>query len=310
MGTWQAGKSDWAGIEDQEIIDAIQASYESGITAYDTAAVYGNGYSEQILGKALKDVRGQVQIISKAPFADLSYDGVLRACERSLTNLQTDFLDAYLIHWPAGSFGSKKVPLSETLKAMQSLYEQGMIKAIGVSNFQIDLLKEAGDMAEIAVLQSPYSIFWRQVEDALLPYCLENNIAFMAYSPLAQGLLTGRFRTGHTFPKGDHRAGNRLFQGQNFVRAQQALDQLEIMAREKEVGMAQLAIGWVCNHANTSAVVGARNGKQAENNAKAATVVLNDAEMKAIDEISKIVTIGIDKNPVLWGAEKGEGFIK
>lgn len=312
MGTWQAGKSDWAGIDDQEIIDAIQASYKSGITAFDTAAVYGNGHSERVLGEALKKVRPKVTIISKAPFADLSYDGVIKACEQSLKNLQTSYLNVYLVHWPAGSFGSKKVPLEETMKAMQFLKDQSMVMHIGVSNFNMDLIKQARELAEINVVQSPYSLFWRQVEADILPYCQQNDMNFMAYSPLAQGLLTGRFRQGHTFPKGDHRRGNRLFQGDNFVRAQKALDALEIMAREKQVTMAQLAIAWVMNHPNVSAVVGARNPQQAEGNAKALDVKLAEVDMAAMNKIGEIVTVGIDKNPVLWGAEKsgGSDFIK
>lgn len=303
LGTWQAGKSGWAGINDQEIREAIKASYDSGITAFDTAAVYGNGHSERVLGEALKTMRPKVTIISKAPFADLSYDGVLKACEQSLKNLQTTYLNIYLVHWPAGSFGSKKTPLAETMKAMQYLKEQGMAIHIGVSNFSLDLLKQAREMAEINVAQSPYSLFWRQVEADILPYCQQNDMNFMAYSPLAQGLLTGRFRQGHTFPSDDHRKGNRLFKGENFVRAQQALDVLEIMAREKKVSMAQLAIAWVMNHPNVSAVVGARNPEQAANNAKALEVKLADVDMAAMEKISEIVTVGIDKNPVLWGAE-------
>lgn len=312
MGTWQAGKSDWAGIEDQEIIAAIQASYDNGITAFDTAAMYGNGHSERILGEALKKMRSKTTLISKAPFADLTYDGILKACEQSLKNLQTTYLNIYLVHWPAGSFGSKKVPLEETMKAMQYLKDQGMAIHIGVSNFDIDLLKQARELADISVVQSPYSLFWRQVEADILPYCQQNDMNFMAYSPLAQGLLTGRFRQGHTFPANDHRKGNRLFQGDNFVRAQQALDVLEIMAREKQISMAQLAIAWICNHGNVSAVVGARNAQQAENNAKAGEVKLAEVDMQALEKISRIVTIGIDKNPVLWGAEKNNksDFIK
>lgn len=304
MGTWQAGKSDWAGIDDQEIIAAIQASYANGITAFDTAAMYGNGHSERVLGEALKQMRPKTTLISKAPFADLSYDGVLKACEQSLKNLQTTYLNVYLVHWPAGSFGSKKVPLEETMKAMQYLKDQGMVIHIGVSNFDLNLLQKACDMAAISVIQSPYSLFWRQAEADILPFCQQNDLNFMAYSPLAQGLLTGRFRQGHTFPVGDHRKGNRLFKGDNFVRAQQALDILEIMAREKQVSMAQLAIAWACNHANVSAVVGARNAQQAEDNANAGEIKLAEVDMQALDKISRIVTAGIDKNPVLWSMSK------
>ena len=135
MGTWQAGKSMWVGIDDQQSKKAIQAALDTGITTFDTAEVYGNGHSERILGQALKNDRQRVVYATKVFSNHLEYGKVIQACERSLQNLGTDYIDLYQIHWPPGSFGHKAVPLEEPLRAMSDLKAQGKIRAIGVSNF-------------------------------------------------------------------------------------------------------------------------------------------------------------------------------
>jgi myo-inositol catabolism protein IolS len=135
MGTWQAGKAMWTDIDDNETTRAIRAAYDAGITTFDTAEVYGNGHSERILGQALSDVRDNVIIATKVFSNHLKYDQVVAACHRSLKNLKTDTIDLYQVHWPPGSFGHARVPMEETLSALNDLKEQGKIRAIGVSNF-------------------------------------------------------------------------------------------------------------------------------------------------------------------------------
>ena len=135
MGTWQAGKEMWAGIDDTESITAIKAAYDAGITTFDTAEVYGNGHSEKIVGNALQNVRDRVVIATKVFSNHLQYKKVINACHGSLKNLNTDYIDLYQIHWPPGSFGAKPVPLEETMGALSDLKAQGKIRAIGVSNF-------------------------------------------------------------------------------------------------------------------------------------------------------------------------------
>ena len=132
MGTWQAGKQMWVGIDDAETSRAMRAAFEAGITTFDTAEVYGNGHSEQIVGKALSDVRHQVVLATKVFANHLQYEQVLKACESSLKNLKTDTIDLYQIHWPAGSFGTKQVPVEETMRALNDLKEQGKIRAVGM----------------------------------------------------------------------------------------------------------------------------------------------------------------------------------
>ena len=300
MGTWQAGKAGWVGVEDEEIIKALRQAYEAGITTIDTAEVYGKGYSEQIVGKALSDVRDKVVYASKV-FADhLQYDQVIAACDRSLTNLKTDYIDLYQIHWPSGAFGSEEVPISETMSALNKLKEQGKIRAIGVSNFSHTQLESASKYGRIDSLQPPYSLFWRQVENDAMPYCVENNISILAYSSLAQGLLTGKFTSDHQFASGDIRLQNKLFQGENYQRAQQAVEQLRPLAQEHNCTLAQLALAWLIAQPQTCAIAGARNAEQVMDNAQAASVTLSEDELKAIDLIGQQVTTHLDDNPVMW----------
>ncbi|MGC9505248.1 aldo/keto reductase [Baaleninema sp.] len=211
MGTWQAGKNMWTGIDDDQMVKAIRTAYESGITTIDTAEQYGDGYSERIVAKALSDVRDKVVYATKVFANHLKYDWVLEACHRSLENLNTDYIDLYQIHWPAGSWGSEIVPIEETMSALVKLKEDGKIRAIGVSNFSREQLAQASQYGRIDSLQPPYSLFWRNVETDGMPYCVEQNISILAYSPLAQGLLTGKFGRDHQFEEGDHRAKNKLF---------------------------------------------------------------------------------------------------
>jgi len=262
MGTWQAGKAGWVGVEDEETIKAIRQAYEVGITTVDTAEVYGKGYSEQIVGKALSDVRDKVVYASKV-FADhLQYNQVIAACDRSLTNLNTDYIDLYQIHWPSGAFGSEAVPISETMSALNKLKEQGKIRTIGVSNFSRTQLEEASQYGRIDSLQPPYSLFWRQIEQDAMPYCIENNISILAYSSLAQGLLTGKFALDHQFAPGDIRLKNKLFQGEDYQRAQTALEQLRPLAQKYNCSLAQLSLAWLIAQPQTCAIAGARNATQ------------------------------------------------
>ena len=300
MGTWQAGKAQWVGIEDAETIKAIRAAFDAGITTIDTAEVYGKGHSEQIVAQALSNVRSQVEYATKVFANHLKYDSVIEACEGSLKNLNTDYIDLYQIHWPSGAFNSEIVPIEETMSALNELKQQGKIRAIGVSNFSRTQLEEASQYGRIDSLQPPYSLFWRYVEKDAMSYCIENNISILAYSPLAQGLLTGKFERGHKFAPEDNRSKNKLFQGENYERAQQALDKLRPIADRHQVSLANLALAWLIAQPQTNAIVKARNAEQAAANALAADLQLSPDELKEIDGIGRIVTDRLDDNPVMW----------
>ncbi|NES24213.1 MAG: aldo/keto reductase [Symploca sp. SIO3E6] len=300
MGTWQAGKSMWVGIEDAETIKGLQAGFEAGITTVDTAEVYGKGHSERIVAQALGEVRDQVVYATKVFANHLKYDQVIQACESSLKKLKTDYIDLYQIHWPSGKFNSEIVPIEETMSALNKLQEQGKIRAIGVSNFSGSQLAEASQYGRIDSLQPPYSLFWRQVEQDAMPYCVEHNISIIAYSSLAQGLLTGKFGLEHQFEEGDHRSKNRLFNGDNYQRAQQALAQLRLIAERHHCTLAQLSLAWLIAQPQTNAIAGFRNSDQAVQNTHATEVKLSANELQEIDQIGRLVTDHLDDNPVMW----------
>ncbi len=300
FGGWQAGKSGWTGIDDNETIAAHRAAFDSGITTFDTAEAYGEGYSERILAQALSDKRDQIVIATKVWAGNLKAEKVVEACERSLKNLDTDRIDLYQIHWPSGSFGSEVVSIEETMGALTQLKEKGKIRAIGVSNFSRAQLQEAAQFGRVDSLQPPYSLFWRQVETETVPYCVDNKISVLAYSPLAQGLLTGKFGRGHTFEEGDNRAGNKLFQGETYERAQNALDKLRPLADKYGVTVGQLSLAWLIAQPQTCAIVGARNAEQATQNAVGGDVEIDDDDLEAIDEIGRTVTDRLDSNPIMW----------
>jgi aryl-alcohol dehydrogenase-like predicted oxidoreductase len=300
MGTWQAGKEMWVGIDDSETIKALRAAFEAGITTIDTAEYYGHGHSERVIGKALADVRDQVVYATKVFPNHLKYEQVIEACNRSLKNLRTNYIDLYQIHWPAGSWGTEFVPIEETMGAMNDLKERGLIRAIGVSNFSRAQLEEAAQYGRIDSLQPPYSLFWRQVEKDARPYCVENTITVLAYSSMAQGLLTGKFGSNHKFAEGDHRSRNKLFKPDNYQRVQQALEKLRPIAERYGISLGQLALGWLIVQPNTCAIAGARTAEQVEQNAKAGEILISPSDLEEIDQIGRSVTDHLDDNPVMW----------
>jgi aryl-alcohol dehydrogenase-like predicted oxidoreductase len=300
MGTWQAGRQMWADIDDAASVRAIRAAIDAGITAIDTASVYGDGHSERMVARAVGADRRRVVIATKVFANEMKSDQVRAACERSLNNLATDYIDLYQIHWPSGAFGSEEVPIEETMQALVRLKEQGKIRAIGVSNFSGAQLAEAMQYGEIVSLQPPYSLFWRQVEQDARPLCLERGLTLLAYSPMAQGLLTGRFGPAHRFQKGDHRARNRLFQPDNLNRAQTALAQLRPIAERYDATLGQLALAWVMAQPNTCAIAGARNAEQALQNAAAVDLALAPEDLAAMDRIGRQVTDHLNDDPVMW----------
>ena len=300
MGTWQAGRDMWTDIDDAATTRAIQAAIDNGINTIDTAPVYGKGHSERVVAKAVGRRRSQVVIATKVFANELAHDQVMAACDRSLKNLGSDYIDLYQIHWPSGAFGSQVVPIEETMGALNRLKDQGKIRAIGVSNFSRDQLQEAMAYGAIESLQPPYSLFWRHVEKDAMPLCTAQGLSVLAYSPMAQGLLTGKFGPDHQFKRGDHRRANRLFQEPVFTKAQEALAALRPIADRHGITLGQLALAWVTAQPGTCAIAGARNERQVLENARAAAVSLSSEDLTEMDRISRTVTDELDDNPVLW----------
>ncbi len=300
MGMWQAGKEMWSGIDDQETRRAVRAAFDAGINAFDTAEMYGKGHSERMLAAATADIRSQVAYMTKVFSNHLQYDQVIAACHRSLKNLKTDYIDLYQIHWPSGSWGSRPVPIEETMRALNDLKSQGKIRAIGVSNFSRAQIEEAARFGTIDSLQPPYSLFWRQVEKDAMPYCATNRVTVLAYSPMAQGILAGRFGAQPAFAKEDHRKGHRLFQPDIYPRVGEALERLRPIAGRNRFTLGQLALAWVISHPGVCAIAGARNAEQAAENARAAALSLSSADLAEMDAIGRTVSDALDDNPVQW----------
>jgi aryl-alcohol dehydrogenase-like predicted oxidoreductase len=303
FGAWAAGGWMWGGTERKDAIDAIRVSYSLGVTSIDTAPIYGQGTSEEIVGEAIKGLpRDQFQILTKygmrwdlkkGDFAFSSknnngesidiykYAGkesIIKECEDSLTRLGTDYIDLYQIHWPDST-----TPIEESMEAVSRLIEQGKVRYAGVCNYDAAQLAEAEKYITLASDQVPYSMVKRGIEAELVPYCLENNKSILAYSPLERGLLTGKIRPGHTFAPGDHRKDVSFFKEENLQRTDEFLEMLKPLAAARHLTLGQLVILWTLQQPGiTIALVGARNSEQAIENAKAIDSILNKEEIAII----------------------------
>ncbi|MBS7563769.1 aldo/keto reductase [Mucilaginibacter sp. Bleaf8] len=313
FGAWAAGGWMWGGNDDQEAIGAMKAAYDQGITSIDTAPVYGQGKSEELVGQAIKDLpRDKVQIltkygmrwdIAKGTFGFKSQDNdgkdidvykyaakdsIIQECENSLKRLGTDYIDLYQIHWP-----DETTPIDETMEAILRLQEQGKIRQAGVSNYSVQQMQEAEKTIKLASNQVPFSMVKRDIEQDLVPYCIENNKAILAYSPMERGLLTGKMKAGQQFGEGDHRASLKYFKDENIERTNAFLQKIKPLADEKNATLGQLVIRWTIERPGiTIALVGARNAEQATQNAKAIDVKLSQEEIQFINtELDKLVLV-------------------
>lgn len=304
IGTWQAGKEMWADIDDKETTLAIRGALDVGITTIDTAIVYGNGHSEQIVARALQSVAREEYYIATKVFSDhLKYDQVIEQCHKSLTNLQTDYIDLYQIHWPSGSFNSPIIPIAETMDALNFLKSTGKILNIGVSNFSKEQIEEAMQYGDIVSNQPPYSLIWRPYDNVTNPFCRSNNIAILAYSPLAQGLLTGKFKANHVFHAGDNRIDNKLFKPENFANVTIVLEELQKYADKYATSMGNIALNWLISKPSTFAIVGSRNLAQITESSKCCDFTLSTEDLIAIDKLSEVVTHNMVQNNVMWDWE-------
>jgi len=301
-GGWQAGRDLWVGIDDAESIAAFGAALDAGITTFDTAEDYGNGHSERVIARALGHRRREIVIATKVSWDHLRRDQIMEACERSLRNLGTDVIDLYQIHWPAGSFGSERVPLEDSMEALGRLKSAGKIRAIGVSNFDLPQLRQACALGPVDTLQPPYSLLWRHAEHELLPWCRAHGVAVLAYSPLAQGLLTGKLGADLEPADGDNRRDNRLFQPPLRARAQAVVEAMRPLATARGITLAQLALAWVAGQPDTAAIAGARTPAQSRENAAAGAVILEPELRARLDELGPNLGLDLAQNdsPVMW----------
>ena len=287
------------GTDEKAAIAGIQAALDAGIDLVDTAPIYGFGLSEELVGKAIEDRRERVVLATKCGlvwdttkgdyyfehkdktvYKYLGGDSIAREVEASLRRLRTDYIDLYQTHWQETTTARE-----DTMAALVALKDQGKIRAIGVSNASSEQMEEYQREGALDSDQERYSMLDRRIEEDQLPYCRERGMAVLAYSPIAQGLLTGKVGPDRSFDEGDQRRNKERFSVENREKVADMLAEFLPVARDRNATLAQLVIAWtVAQEGLTHALVGARNPEQALENAKAGDLVLSPEELELIDD--------------------------
>lgn len=303
FGAWAIGGWMWGGADKKDAIAAIDRALDVGMTTIDTAAVYGQGHSESVVGEAVRGRRDKVQILTKFGlrwdtdrglhyFDSTDNQGrpiaihrcadrasVIEECENSLKRLGTDYIDLYQHHRT-----DPTTPIEETMEALSALLEQGKIRSAGVSNYTREETAQALAALPIVSNQVPYSMLEREIEEDLVPFCRERHLGILAYSPLQRGILTGKIKPGHSFAPTDHRADQVHFQPGNHERVMTYLADINPIADERGVTLSQLVLNWTLHRPGiTHLLVGARNPQQVEENVGAVDFRLSPEETERID---------------------------
>jgi aryl-alcohol dehydrogenase-like predicted oxidoreductase len=299
LGTWAIGGWRWGGTDEQQSITAIQASIDEGISLIDTAPAYGQGVSEEIVGKAIKGRRDKVVLATKCGLVwhtqngnhFFDYDGrpvhrylgaesIAYEIEQSLTRLGTDYIDHYITHWQDST-----TPIEDTMRALEDLKTAGKIRSIGISNASPDDLKAYIAAGQLDAVQEKYNMLDRGLETTLLPICVEHGVSVLSYSSLALGLLSGTMGPDRVFTGDDQRKDNRRFSAANRQKVAHLMDEIAPIARAHDATPAQIVIAWTVDQPGiTFALCGARNPEQAKENARAARIRLSADEIKTISE--------------------------
>lgn len=286
VGTWQIGSREWGwgrGYGEEEVIQAIRRSIELGVNLIDTAEIYGGGRSEEVVGRAIKGMRDSVLIATKVWPTHATYDGTIKACERSLKRLRVDVIDLYQVHWP-----NPFVPISSTMRAMDRLLREGKIRYVGVSNFPPRLLAKAQEhlrSAEIVSNQVKYNLLERGAAESNFR-AFGERVTVLAYSPLAQGLLTGKYSAVNR-PRDLVRSINRLFDGTNLRRVEPLLERMRELARKYGCEVSQIALRALVERDKVVAIAGVKTPQQAELNAHSADVPLTPGEVEELFGIAR-----------------------
>jgi aryl-alcohol dehydrogenase-like predicted oxidoreductase len=295
FGAWAIGGGEWVGgwgsQDDQESIAAIHRALELGINWIDTAPAYGLGRSEQVVAQALKGRSERPYIFTKCAirwredrsiYNSLTAESVREEVENSLRRLETDVIDLYQIHWP-----DPANEIEEAWSTMADLQREGKIRYLGVSNFSIEQMRRLQAIAPVASLQPPYSLVKPQVEDELLPFCLEQQIGVIVYSPMMSGLLTGKMTRERimNMPDDDWRRNAPEFQEPQLTRNLELVEVLRSIGKRHGRSPGEVAIAWTLRHpAVTGAIVGARRPNQIEGTVGAADFCLSPEELAEIDQ--------------------------
>lgn len=311
FGAWAIGKWMWGPQSERDAVAAIQAAIDHGMNFIDTAPMYGFGLSEELVGRAVRGRRDQVIIATKCGlrwegpeprkgfyhfscdergirrkedakfhvYRYLGAESIREEVEASLRRLQVDVIDLYQTHWQ-----DPTTPIAETMETLERLREEGKIRAVGVSNATVEQIMEYQRYGVVDSDQEKYSMLDRKLESSNLPYCRKHGIVFLAYSPLANGLLTGKITPEREFAEGDLRRDHPRFSVENRRRVLRFLAEIEPVAAERSLTISQLVIAWTLAQPGvTHALVGARNVEQAVANAAAGDVELTAEELRRIE---------------------------
>lgn len=302
LGTWQWGSREWGWgrlYGKKEVLGAFWKALEVGINFIDTAEVYGRGKSEELIGEAIQGHREDVVIATKAWPWNLSQGRILRAANRSLRRLGVEVIDLYQVHWP-----NPVIPIRSTMKAMKKLVQAGKVRCVGVSNFDVKRTKAAQEALaplELASNQVKYNLIDRSVEKHLLPYLQAEKVTLIAYSPLAQGLLTGKY-TPQTKPSTLVQKINSRFSTRNLTQLSETLQVLSNIAQAHGKTPSQVALNWLIRKENVIAIPGAKRPENVADNAGATDWRLTDAEAARLAAASENRFDKLSGLPNLLGA--------
>jgi len=295
LGTWALGgpwQFGWGPQDDDDAVAAIVRALELGIGWIDTAAVYGCGHSEELVGRALKQTSIKPLVATKCSLlwnekrekvSCLEPASIRNECEDSLKRLGIDCIDLYQMHWP-----EPDEQIEQGWQTMAELKDEGKVRYIGVSNYNKEQIQRLQKIHPVASLQPPYSMIHREIETELLGFCAQNNIGVVVYSPIQRGLLTGKFSYERlaNLPGDDHRRTNPDFTEPRFSATLELVEQLKPIAERSGITLAQLAIAWALHRGEvTSAIVGARKPDQIEETYKATEIELNTEDIKDIEDL-------------------------
>lgn len=292
FGAWAIGGGNWAygwgPQDDNEAIEAIKRAVEVGMNWIDTAAVYGLGHSEELTGKAIRGMAKKPYIFTKCGLVwdekrktgqSLKRDSIRKECEASLRRLDVDVIDLYQVHWPV------EADIEEAWDTMAKLKEEGKVRYIGVSNYNVSQLKKCQAIAPVSSLQPPYSLISRDYEKEILPYCLEQNIGVIVYSPMGSGLLTGTMTKERidAMPADDWRRNNPWFQEPMLSKNLALAEKLKTIGRKHNRSAGEVAIAWtLTNPAVTAAIVGGRSAAQVDGICRATDFELSKEDIEFI----------------------------
>lgn len=276
-GSWYARN-----VEDADLLGVMDAAYQAGIRHFDTAAGYGNGRSETLLGRFLQGKRQSVFLASKSHTDDLTAVASLAEVDGSLERLGVDFIDLYYIHWPRA--GKDMRPVMEGLETARA---QGKIGAVGVSNFSIEQMEQVAEVGRIDAHQLGYNLLWRYAEAEAIPYCRSHDIAVIAYSALGHGILTGKFDRDPGLVAGDQRHSILPFRADIWPHVYRGVEQMKQLANELGLPLSTLAIRWILSQPGIhSVVVGARHPAQVTANTAALEPAIAPRVFAALTDIS------------------------